>query len=179
MHDRLVILYIAMSLDGYIAGDNDDLAFLSSVEQPGEDYGYASFKQEVDTVIWGRRTYDKVQSFGADFPHPDKQVYVMSRTRSGHDGHVQYYNGPVSELITEIRRQPGKHIYCDGGGGIVAELLREDLIDRMIVSVIPYLVGSGIRLFQDRRPAQRLRLVQSTTYPSGLVQLRYEKMSPA
>ncbi|HEY8397715.1 MAG TPA: hypothetical protein VIK80_07240 [Flavihumibacter sp.] len=83
LEQRLCILYIAMSLDGYIAGPNDSIDFLSVVEQEGEDYGYAEFQKEVDVLIWGRRTYDKFLSFGVDFPHRDKKCYVVSSPAPG------------------------------------------------------------------------------------------------
>ncbi|HEY0041148.1 MAG TPA: dihydrofolate reductase, partial [Flavisolibacter sp.] len=78
--ERKVILYIATSLDGYIAKTDDDLGFLSIVEQEGEDYGYGEFLQTVDAVIVGRRTYDKVLSMGYAFPHADKDAYIITRT---------------------------------------------------------------------------------------------------
>jgi len=172
--ERKVILYIAMSLDGYIAGENDNIDFLSSVESPGEDYGYAEFQQEVDTLIWGRRTYDKVLTFGIEFPHKDKKCYVLSGSRKGSDENVEYFSD-VRKLIEKLRKEPGKHIYCDGGGKTVFELLKYQLIDRLIISVIPYLVGSGVRLFSEGAPEQPLKLKKSITFPSGLVQLWYEK----
>jgi dihydrofolate reductase len=177
--NRLVILYIAMSLDGYIAKDEDNLDFLSLVETPDEDYGYAAFQTEVDTLIWGRKTYDKVLSLGISFLHKDKRCIVLSRTRTGTDENVEYYNGPVKELIAELQQQPGKNIYCDGGAEIVTELLNDQLIDRMIISIIPHLVGDGVRLFKKGRPEQYLKLKRSSTFPSGLVQLWYEKKTPA
>lgn len=164
-----------MSIDGYIAKDQDNIEFLSVVDRPNEDYGYADFQQSVDTVIWGRKTYDKVLSFGIDFPHKDKKVYVFSKSRTGKDENVEYFNGPAKDLIAALQQQPGKDIYCDGGGDIVYELLQDALIDRMIISVIPHLVGTGIRLFKDGRPEQKLTLTRSTSFPSGLVQLWYEK----
>jgi len=172
---RKVILYIAMSIDGYIAKEDDNIDFLNIVDIPGEDFGYFAFQREVDTLIWGRRTYDKLLSFGVDFPHKDKQCYVLSRTKTGRDENVIFHNGPIKDLIASLREQPGKHIYCDGGGEVVYELLKEKLIDRMIISIIPHLVGTGIRLFKDGRPEENLKLTHSSTYPSGLVQLWYEK----
>jgi dihydrofolate reductase len=177
MH-RNVILYIAMSLDGYIAKDTDNLDFLSLVETPGEDYGYAAFQTEVDTLIWGRKTYDKVLSFGIPFPHKDKRCIVLSKTRVGKDENVEYFNGPVKDLIAALQQQPGKGIYCDGGAEVVTALLNDQLIDRMIISIIPHLVGNGVRLFKGGRPEQYLKLVRSSTFPSGLVQLWYEKRTP-
>ncbi len=83
MTSRKVILYIASSLDGFIAKENDDISFLSVVEKKGEDYGYHAFIETVDTVIMGRKTYDKVLSFGIDFPHHDKKCYELTRTKNG------------------------------------------------------------------------------------------------
>ncbi len=172
---RQVVLYIAMSLDGYIAKDQDNIDFLSKVESPGEDYGYADFQNTVDTLIWGRKTYDKVLSFGIDFPHQDKKCYVLSKTRTGQDQNITYYNGPVKDLITQLKQQPGKNIYCDGGGELVYELLKDSLIDKLGISIIPHLVGTGVRLFKDGLPEQNLKFKKSITFPSGLVQLWYEK----
>lgn len=173
---RQLVLYIAMSLDGYIAGENDNIDFLSSVDTPGEDFGYFDFYHTVDTVIWGRRTYDKLLSFEVDFPHKDKKVYVISRSRSGTDENVEY-RSDVVQLIHELKEKQGKDIYCDGGGQIVFELLKHKLIDRLIVSVIPHLVGSGIPLFREGRPEQSLKLKKSISYPSGLVQLWYDAVN--
>lgn len=163
-----------MSLDGFIAKDEDNLDFLSVVESPGEDYGYSSFQKEVDTLIWGRKTYNKVLSFGIDFPHKDKKCYVLSKTRKGQDENVEFFNGEIKDLILKIRQQEGKHIYCDGGGEVVFALLKDSLIDKMVISIIPHLVGNGIRLFKDNRPEEKLKLLKSITFPSGLVQLWYE-----
>jgi dihydrofolate reductase len=171
---RKVILYIAMSLDGYIAKEDGDLAFLNSVSVPGEDYGYAAFQGEVDTLIWGRKTYDMVLSFGIDFPHADKACYVWSGSRTGYDGQVTYV-ADLAGLVRELKEKPGKHIYCDGGAEVVAELLRHGLIDELRVSVIPHLLGGGVRLFKDGLPEQALRLRRSVSYPSGLVQLWYAR----
>jgi len=173
---RQVILYIAMSLDGFIAKDEDNIDFLSIVDVPGEDYGYYSFEKEVDTLIWGRKTYDKLLSFGVDFPHSDKKCYVLSKTKSGADENVTFYNGELKDLIETLKQQEGKNIYCDGGGEVVFELLKHALIDKMIISIIPHLVGNGIRLFRENRPEQNLKCTRSITFPSGLVQLWYDNL---
>lgn len=174
---RTVTLYIAMSLDGYIAGPDDDISFLDAMDEGGEDYGYPEFIKEIDTVIWGRRTFDKVLSFGGDIPYKDKQVYVISRSRSGSHEHVQYHSDPVA-LVRYLKGQEGNGIYCDGGAEIVAELVQHDLIDRFIISVIPHMVGGGIRLFKEGLPNQSLRFVKSEAYMTGLVQLQYERKDP-
>jgi len=171
---RKVVLYIAMSLDGYIAKQDDSIDFLSKVETPGEDYGYTEFNKTVDTIIWGRKTYDKLKSFGIEFPHKDKKVFVLSKSNTGKEPYIQYVSD-IKSLIADLRNESGKDIYCDGGSETVKEMLRYSLIDKMIISIIPYLLGSGIRLFRDGLPEQNMKLINSQSFPSGLVQLCYEK----
>lgn len=162
-----------MSLDGFIAKKDDNLDFLSMVEKPNEDYGYAEFTNTIDTVIWGRKTFDKVASFGPDIPHADKKVYVISKSKKGIDGHIVYSNDVV-DLVKKLKSEEGKDIYCDGGAEIVTLLLKNALFDRIIVSVIPHILGDGIRLFKDNNLEQNLSLKRCVSYPSGLVQLCYD-----
>lgn len=175
MMNRECCLYIAMSLDGYIAGPNGELDFLSTVEQPGEDYGYAEFYETVDTLFMGGKTYDKVLSFGIDFPHRGKESYVWSASRSGRDENVTFVNGDPGAFVRQLKQQPGKRIYCDGGSELIRELLRQDEIDYFRISIIPQLLGAGIPLFREGIPAQKLRLTQTAAFPSGLVQLTYQR----
>ncbi len=172
-NDRKIILYIAMSLDGYIAKPNDDLSFLSIVETEGEDYGYADFVATVDTVIIGRKTYDWVTK-QIEFPHADKTAYIITRTPRPNIGKTVFYTGDLTELIRKLKSEPGKSIFCDGGAEIVNELLKNNLIDELIISVIPILVGEGTRLFKEGRPEQILKLISTKSFDSGLVQLRYQ-----
>jgi dihydrofolate reductase len=173
-NERKLILYIAMSLDGYIAKPNDDLGFLSVVDKEGEDYGYADFVSSVDTVIIGRKTYDWVTK-QFDFPHAEKRTYVITRTQRPNLGNLEFYTGSLTELVLKLKAEIGKNIYCDGGAEIVNDLLKNNLIDEFIISVIPILVGSGKKLFNDGRPEQMLHLVSAKAYDSGLVQLHYKR----
>lgn len=170
---RKLFLYIAMSLDGYIAGPNDELDFLSQVEMEGEDYGYSKFCQQIDTVIIGKRSFDKVAAMGFEYPHLDKPVYIFTRQNLPSKGNCIYYSGDLNQLLSHIRSQPGKHIYCDGGAELANQLLELQLIDEIILSIIPVLLGKGIRLFRNTFPSSRLELKESKTYSSGLVQLHY------
>lgn len=172
---RQLVLYIAASLDGYIARRDGDIGWLSMVEAPPEDYGYAEFVKTVDTIIIGRKTYEKVLSFGIPWPHAGRKCYVLSKTKTGSDENVEFYNGPVAELIAQLRQKPGLDIFCDGGADVVDELLRHDLIDRYTISIIPVLLGDGIALFKPGRPEQKLVCTGSQIFPSGLVQLQYER----
>lgn len=174
---RKVILYIATSLDGYIAKANDDISFLSIVEQEGQDYGYSDFIKTVDAVIVGRRTYDKVISMGFDFPHTDKDSYIITRAPRPNIGSVKFYSGDLKLLVDKLKSEDGKNIFCDGGAEIVNELLKANLIDEFIISVIPILLGNGIKLFRDKRLEQKLELVSVKSFDKGLTQLHYKRIS--
>ena len=171
--ERKVILFIAMSLDGYIATKENSIDFLSMVEQEGEDYGYADFVKSVDTVILGRKTYEKVIEMGYEYPHSDKDVYIMTRTERPAIGRFKFHTGNISRLVQELKAQPGKNIYCDGGSEVANELMNNNLIDEFVISIIPVLLGDGIKLFKDGRPMHELKLVSTRQFTSGLTQLHY------
>jgi len=170
---RKVLLYIAMSLDGYIAKTGDDLSFLSMVDQPGEDFGYSEFYSTVDTVIVGRKTYDWVMKQVPEFPHADKESYIITRTPRPAVGKTQFYTGSLKDLVARLQNEPGKNIFVDGGAEVVNELLRENLIDEFTIAIIPILLGEGVRLFKEGFPEQALKLVGVKGYEKGLVQVRY------
>ena len=176
MNDKKVILYIAMSLDGYIAKPNDNLSFLSIVEKVGEDYGYSELLSQVDTIILGRKTYDWIMQVG-ELPYKDKNVYIITRAFRPNKGKIVFYSGNLTELIHNLKIQNQKNILCEGGAEIVNELLRKDLIDERIISIIPILVGKGIRLFDENRPEQKLKLISVKTFESGLIQLHYKRFN--
>jgi len=174
---RKLSLFIATSLDGYIAKPNDDLSFLKLVEQEGEDYGYAEFTANIDTIILGRKTYDYVlREIGSShYDNGQRDVYVITRTERPSVDRTTFYTGSLTELIQRLKSESGKNIYCDGGAEIVNELLKSDLIDEFIISIVPILVGNGTRLFKDGRPEQQLELVNSKTFDTGLTQLHYKR----
>lgn len=171
--DRKVILYIAASLDGYIAKPNNDLSFLSLVQKEGEDYGYGEFIKSIDTVILGRKTYDWVMTQVPEFPHADKNSFIITRTARPDIGKTKFYTGKLKDLVSKLKSEQGKHIFIDGGAEIVNELLKENLIDEFIISIIPVLLGNGTRLFKDGRPEQKLKLVSTKHFEKGLVQVHY------
>ncbi|MEZ4737927.1 MAG: dihydrofolate reductase family protein [Flavobacteriales bacterium] len=176
MHDpRQLILYIGCSLDGYIATENDELDFLDVADMEGEDYGYAAFVATVDTVILGRRTYDKVVSMGVPDPHPGRTLFVITRTPRPSQGDIHFHTGDVVELVRKLKAEPGKDIYCDGGAELADTLIKHDLIDRYCITRVPVLLGGGVRLFRDGRPTHALRLIESRSFPTGVVQSWYER----
>ncbi len=174
---RKISLFIATSLDGYIAKPDDDLSFLRLMEKEGEDYGYAEFTNTIDTLIVGRRTYDYVlEEIGpSHYDNGQRDVYVITRTERPQVGRTIFYTGDITELVKRLKSEKGKNIYCDGGAEIINELLKHDLIDEFIISVIPVLLGDGIKLFKDGRPEQRLEFITAKTFETGLIQLYYRR----
>ena len=173
---RKVVLYIAMSLDGFIATKEDEIDWLDTINHGDNDYGYSAFTSEVDTYIVGKRTYDVVLKLtDGVFAQSEKfDCYVLTRTPKATENGVQFYSGEIKTLIEEIKSKPGKNIYCDGGGKIVSLLLKDRLIDEIIVSVIPILLGDGIRLFPGTEmDHQLLKAISSKQHDNGLIQLTY------
>ena len=175
MNKRKLILYISCSLDGYIACPNDDLSFLNPMQLEGEDYGYQAFVDTVDTVIVGRRTYDWVVNQGYDFPHTNKECYILTSQTRAKEGSLTFYQGDLKELVQRLKSSNSqKHIFCDGGAQVVHQLLSAQLIDEIILSVVPVLLGAGTKLFKEDRPQQLLELLSSKSFESGLLQLHYK-----
>lgn len=174
--NRKLCLFIAMSLDGYIAKPDGDISFLDEMNQEGEDYGYTVYIETVDTVILGRKTYDKILSMGNESFYGERQVYVITRTPRVNSGNATFYSGDLTDLVQSLKNQPGKNIYCDGGAEIIDQLLHKNLIDEMTVSIIPVLLGEGIRLFGGNFPEQKLQLSGCKTFEKGLVQLHYVRV---
>ena len=174
---RKLSLFIATSLDGYIAKPNDDLSFLTSVEKEGEDYGYGEFTDTIDTLIIGRKTYDYVlKHVGAShYDNGQRDVYVITRTERPKIGRTTFYTGNLTELVKQLKSANGKNIYCDGGAEVINELLKHDLIDEFIISIVPVLLGDGTRLFKNGIPEQTLELVSTKTFDTGLAQLHYKR----
>ena len=174
--DRKVVVFIAMSLDGFIAKLDGDIGFLSVVEQKGEDYGYSEFSKSVDTVIIGRKTYDHVIEMGYDYPHQDKDVYILSRSDRQEKGLSKYFKGSLKGLVEELKGHRGKNIYCDGGAEVINALLNENLIDELIISIIPVMLGDGVPLFKGGRPENKLELLNVKNFDKGLVKLHYKRI---
>ena len=176
MSTRKVILYISMSLDGYLAGPNDDLSFLNAVMMEGEDYGYGEFTSGVDTYIVGRKTYEVVMGMINDFPQAQQyNCYILTRTAREPENGVTFYSSDLEALISRLKSEPGKNIYCDGGAEIVRLFMEKHLIDEYIISIIPTILGDGKKLFMGGTPPENIELVGSKSFDSGLVQVHYRK----
>ena len=167
-----------MSVDGFISTHDDDLSWLSIVQNGKEDYGYADFNNQVDTYIVGRKTYEVVLKLtGGDFTQAKQhKCYVITRQNLPNKDGVTFFNGDLEELIITLKKEKGKHIYCDGGGEIVKLLMGKKLIDEYIIYVIPTILGDGKRLFKGGINPLKLKAMPSKHFESGLVQLHYVKI---
>ncbi|HSY29824.1 MAG TPA: dihydrofolate reductase family protein [Burkholderiaceae bacterium] len=167
-----VSVFIGTSVDGFIARANDDLDWLPA--GGGEPHGYDEFFASVDALVIGRRTYGKVLSFNA-WPYGDKRVVVLSRRPldfSAVDGVVEQMSGAPAEIVARLAASGAHHLYIDGGITI-QRFLRAGLIQRLIITRVPVLIGQGIPLFGSLPHDVRLRHVATRHFPSGLVQSEY------
>lgn len=169
-----VVLYIAQSLDGYIADAEGGIDWLTVFEG---DYGYEGFMEGIGALVMGGSTYRDVLAMG-EWPYGSLPTVVMTRQGSldvppGAD--VRFREGEqVAPILDELRQATGKDIWLVGGGEIIAMFRREGLIDEIILSVIPVMIGEGIPLFLPVDAKEgRVDLTSSEAYPDGIVQLRY------
>ena len=164
-------VYIATSVDGYIARPDGGLDWLARVEVQGEDYGYAAFFAGVDALVIGRNTYDTVLGFG-QWPYMGKRCVVLThRPADPRDG-VEFFAGEPGSLLERLALEGIRHVYVDGGA-VIRQCLAAGLVDELTLSMIPIVLGAGIRLFTGGEPELGLRLVGCRSWPTGLVQLRY------
>lgn len=165
-------VFIATSLDGFIARPDGGLDWLSVVSSPGEDYGYAAFASTVDVLVTGRATYDVVSAF-PEWPYAGKRVVVLTHRPAESRHGEEFFAGSVRELADTLAAQGVRRIYVDGGA-VIRQFLDAGLLDDLTLSVIPIVLGDGIRLF-DRGREVGLALDGVQSFPSGLVQLRYRR----
>ena len=164
-------VFIAVSVDGFIARPDHGLDWLARVERPGEDYGYAAFADSVDTLVLGRRTHDAVTAF-PEWPYAGKRVIVLTRRSLPAQHGEETFAGPVEALVDRLSTDGARRVYLDGGQ-VIQQALAAGVIDDLTLSVIPVVLGAGIRLFGVAGPERGLVLAGVEAFPSGLVQLRY------
>ncbi len=172
-------VFIATSVDGFIAKKDGNIEWLNEVPNPeGIDYGYSDFMKNIDAVVMGRNTYEKVLSFN-QWPY-DKPVFVLSQTLKSNEikfpSKVEVLDKDVKDVVWELSSRGYKTLYIDGGITIQS-FLKEDLIDEMIITKIPILLGEGIPLFGHTGKEGAFELVESKSFVSGIVQNRYKRKS--
>ena len=168
-----ISVFVGTSLDGFIARPDGSFDFLPA--DGGEPHGYEEFIASVDAIVMGRNTFETVLAF-PEWPYGDKRVVVLSSrvldlTAAG--GVVEQKAGRPETIVAELAATGAHHLYVDGGDTI-QRFLRAGLIDRLIITRVPVLIGEGIPLFGSLPHDVRLRHVATRQYPSGLVQSEYE-----
>ncbi len=143
-------LYIAQSLDGFIAREDGDLKWLTEAPNPdNDDHGYSAFLETMDTALMGNSTYKWVLAEGITDPYPGMKTYVFTREEARTVGNIEFTNRDPVELTKELVQGNGKDIFLVGGGELIKQLLSADLIDEMIIFTVPVVLGRGIRLFPE------------------------------
>ena len=161
-----------MSLDGFIARADGTIDWLDAVAAEGEDYGYGAYLAGIDTVLLGRRTFDTVRGFEV-WPYAGRRVVVLTRDLDRSPVHgEEYSNAPLPELLDQLGVSGSRQVYVDGGAAISAAITAGAL-DRLTVSIIPVVLGTGRPLFRLARGDRPLELESVRSWPSGLVQLAY------
>jgi len=169
----MVSVFIGTSLDGYIARPNGEFDFLPA--GGGEPHGYDEFIASVDTLVIGRKTFETVLAF-PDWPYGNKRVVILSSRpldlSAVQNGVVEQMAGPPAEIVAKLAASGAHHLYVDGGITI-QEFLRAGLVQRLIITRVPVLIGEGIPLFGALPRDVQLQHVATQQYPSGLVKSEY------
>ncbi|MDR6960833.1 dihydrofolate reductase [Pseudomonas brassicacearum] len=169
-------VFIATSLDGFIARPDGDIDWLLQRDDPTEDHGYSDFVADKDVVVMGRGSYEKVLTFDTWFY--ERPVVVLSEQLAGSPvpealkGKVRFSNLSPRDVMEELTRQGVHRVYVDGGQ-VVQSFLRDGLVADMVITTVPVLIGSGRSLFGALQQDVELKLVSSRCFPSGLVQSAY------
>ncbi len=173
---KKIILYIAASLDGYIARTDGSLDWLDNLDNPDKsDYGYGEFIESVDTIIMGRKTYEVVSGFDIPWPYTNKKTYVVSRSKDLRIDSPDTHLLPAisQEAINALRKESDKNIWLVGGGHLVSSFVNLHAIDEIILSLVPVVLGEGIPLFPDKSIEVHFALNDHQVFSNGLVQLHY------
>lgn len=172
------IVFIAKSLDGFIAGKQGELDWLEAIPNPEQlDMGYSDLMGRVDAVVMGKTTFETVLGFGIEWPYT-KHVFVLSQSiKSVPDNlkdKVSLLHGEVSTILKHIHTKGYYKLYIDGGRTI-QNFLKEDLIDELIISTIPILLGGGFSLFGEFSKPMMFEHVESKVFLNQIVQDRYRR----
>lgn len=171
-------VFIATSLDGFIADKNGGIDWLHSIPNPeNDDMGYTNFISTIDAIIMGRNTFETVCGFDIDWPYT-KPVFVLSNSLSSipskYSAHAQLVKGSLTQILETIHKQGFYQLYIDGGTTI-QNFLKEDLIDEMILTTIPVLLGSGTPLFAPLQKTLQFECSNSKIYLNKVVQSHFRR----
>lgn len=165
---RKFILFIASSLDGYIARENGGIDWLPE----NTISGYDEFYKTIDTVVMGKKTYDQVLTFGA-YPYKDKKPYVFTRNNDQTKNKNIEFVSDIDKLVKDIITNSGKNIWLVGGAEIISSFVNHGFVDEIILSIVPVVLGKGVPLFKNIQKETKLELIKTTNY-DNLVELQYK-----
>lgn len=171
-------LYIATTLDGKIARKDGSLDWLNALPNPNQiDHGYGEFLNSVGTTIMGRNTYEEIIGFGVDWPYIGKTSYVVTNNKDFKPSTPETLatSENLTDLINELKKKSEKDIWLIGGGQLIAAFLEKDLLDRMILTLIPNTLGEGIPLFPEIRKEVLWTLTKVEQFETGVVNLTYDR----
>jgi len=171
-------VFIATSLDGYIADKNGGIDWLYSIPNPdNDDMGYIEFNNGIDALVMGRTTFETVCGFDVDWPY-DKPVFVLSNKLkeipNSHKGKAFLIKGTLTKILDQIYEKGLNKLYIDGGTTI-RNFLKEDLIDEMVLTTIPVLLGGGSSLFSELSKELKFELIKTKTYINQVTQNHYKR----
>jgi len=172
---RKILVYVATSADGYIARGDGSVDWLNRPRTAG-DYGMGAFFRTIDTILWGRKTYEQSASTGGGGSFgPKVKNYVFSHQppTSQPPSGVEFINEPIGAFAKRLRAESGKDAWIMGGGGLIASFLDAGEIDEFIINMIPTFIGEGIPLIHLRRRSVELALLSSRRFSDGVVRLHY------
>ena len=172
---RKVILYIAMSLDGFIATESGDVEWLSGQDATSKETGsYEDFVQTIDTVVMGWNTYHQVvtELSPTEWVYDELTSYVITHRKLPSTNKIIFTEKAPWDVVNELKQKQGKNIWICGGANMIQQLVEKDLIDEYYISVIPTILGSGISLFGNTSKEMKLKLVHTQTY-NGITDLVY------
>lgn len=172
---RKTKLYIAVSLNGKIAKPDGGVDWLDAIANPEQqDYGYSGFYASIDTTIQGNNTYQQIMSWDIEFPYAGKKNYVLTSKKEPKDTeHVEFISENHADFIRQLKKENGADIWLVGGGKTNTLLLNEGLIDEVHIFIMPIILSGGIELFEGIPNETLLKLVQTKSYSTGVVQMIY------
>lgn len=170
-----VSLYIATTLDGYIARADGAIDWLTRIDENNTDYGYAPFYDSVDGVIMGSTTYELISSFGP-WPYEDKPAFVFTRRSLQSElENVHFVTGDPKQVLVAPEFSHFKRLWLIGGSALIGSCEKKSLIDEYILTVLPVVLGHGLRLFASPISEQWLTLVACQQFNGGVLQLHYKR----
>lgn len=172
------ILYIATSLDGKIARKDGSLDWLNALPNPNKiDYGYEQFLSSVGTTIMGKNTYKEILGFGVDWPYVGLNSYVVTSDREFMSTTPDTYivGANFIDVVNDLKRKNEKDIWLIGGGLLISSFLENELLDRMILTIIPTSIGEGIPLFHEIKKETKWTLSNVERFDTGVLNLTYDR----